>query len=259
MNFRNAAALAGIAVVGQLLQAAPALASISADRNSTNLVVHLLSDAKSARLSLIGNDTAAARKDIDSAIAIRAKLVKVLDANGKSPVVQIYTELYENAALSYDFMVPARVPNQTRAGHIHALETTYLAIDLDKAKSRLDAAQHAVYDGDRQSAEMSLAAIRSDLVHGNDAADIPLLAARQALALAQRELRSNQPGAASASLQKASNLLNNYSSAGHGAAVHQLAADIRSSMRDDSQSESAISTRIDRWWTSVKSWFSHHS
>ena len=257
MKFRNVAALAGFAAASQLLQATPALASISTDRHSTDLVARLLGDAKLARLALISNDTAKATKDIDSAVAARAKLVQIAHANGKSMTVQISTELDNNAELSDDFMIPERVPNETRAGHIRSLETTYFAINLDKAKTRLDAAQHAVGNGDRQSAENALAAIRSDLIHGNDAVDVPLLAARRELALAQGAIGSNQLGAASADLRKASNSLKSYSSVGHSAAAHQLAADIQSSIRFNTQSASSVSMKIDDWWASVKTWFSH--
>jgi hypothetical protein len=260
MKLRTFAALAGIATASQLIHGTPALAeSIAKDRQSTGIVVQLLASAKSARLALMRNDTAAATKEIDSAAAARTKLVRVAHANGASVIVPIYTELDTNAALSDDFMIPERVPYRTRAGHIRSLETTYFAINLDKAKTRLDAAQHAVRDGDSRSAETSLAGIRSDLIHGNDAADVPLLAARRELALAQGDISSNQLGAASANLQKASNSLKGYSSVGHGAAVHQLADDIESSMRVNTQSGSAVSTKIDGWWTSVKTWFSLHA
>jgi len=258
MNFRHVAALAGFAAASQLLQAAPAMAtSIATDRHSTDLVAQLLGDAKLARLALIRNDTAMATKDIDGAVAARAKLVQIADVNGKSTVVQIYTELDENAALSSNFTAPERVPNQTRAGHIKALETTYFAIDLDKARTRLDAAQRAVRNNDNHSAEASLAAIRSDLVRGNNAVDVPLLAARRELALAQGAIRSDRIGPASADLKDASGSLESYSSVGHSAAAHQLAADIQASMRIHSQSASSMSTKIDGWWASVKAWFSH--
>ena len=253
MKFGKTAALAGFAAASQLFQAAPALASIATDRQSTVLVVQLLGDAKSARLALMSNDAARAAQDIESAAEARAKLVRIAHANGKSMVVQIYTELDTNADIPDEFMIP------DRAGHIQSFETTYFAINLDKARTRLDAAQRAVRDGDSQSAETSLAAIRSDLIHGNDAADVPLLAARRELALAQGDIAASRLGAASANLQKASNSLKSYSSVGHLAAVHQLAYDIQSSMGINTQSGPAVSTKIDGWWASVKTWFSQHS
>lgn len=207
MHVRSFAALAAVAAAIQLLQAAPALAtSIATDRHSTDLVAQLLGDARLARLALIRNDAASANE-------------------------KIYTELDANVALASDLMVPQRVPNETRAGHVKALETTYFAINLDKARTRLDAAQHAVRNNDDQAAEDALAAIRSDLVRGNDASDVPLLAARRELALAQGAINADDLGAASGDLEKASGALRSYSSVGHSAAAHQLASDIRSSMR----------------------------
>lgn len=260
MNCRQLCALSAFTAISQLLNVAPVLAtSIADDRHSTDVVARLLGDARSARLALISNDTIMATRDIDYALAERANLVRIARAHGKSMVVQIYTELDDNAALSYDFMTPERVPNETRARHMKSLEVTYFAIDLNKARTRLDAAQRAVRAGNDRSAEDSLEAIRSDLVHGNNVADAPLLAARRDLVLAQGDISHSQLGAASSELGKASDSLKGYSSAGHKVAAHQLADDIRSSVRLSTQSGSTVSTKIDGWWASLKTWFSQHA
>lgn len=260
MKFRNIATLAVCAAATQLLHAAPALATtIAQDRHSTDLVAQLLGDASSARLALIHNQTATANRDMQSASAANGKLARFSRANGNSMVVQIYTELDSNAALSGDFMLPHWGANETRAGHLKALEMTYFAINLYKSRAQLDAAQHAVRDNNDQSAEKSLAAIRSDLIHGNNAGDVPLLTARRDLALAQGNITSNQLAAASQDLEKASGSLKNYSSAGHTAAVRQLAADIHSSVRVNAHNSPSTAKKIDGWWTSVKTWFSQHA
>jgi hypothetical protein len=260
IKIRNVVALAALAASSQLLHATPAsAASIARDRQSTDLVVRLLGDARSARVALIGNDAATANKDIDSAFAVDGKLVRIAHENGKSMIVQIYTELDDNARLSDDVLMPEGISDETRSAHIKALEVTYFAINLDKTRTRLEAARRALRENDDQSAEKSLAAIRSDLVHGNDAVDVPLLAARRELALAQRDIRSKGLGAASADLERASDSLNSYSSVGHSAAAHELASEIKSSMRISAQSGSSMSTKIDGWWASVKTWFSQHA
>jgi hypothetical protein len=117
----------------------------------------------------------------------------------------------------------------------------------------------AARNGDDQSAEKSLAAIRGDLIHGKSAVDVPLLTTRRDLALAQLKINSNQPAAASADLEKASQSLKNCSSVAHTAAVHQFAADIHSSMRVNTHDGPSTATKTDGWWASVKTWFSQHA
>jgi autotransporter translocation and assembly factor TamB len=99
-------------------------------------------------------------------------------------------------------------------------------LDLDGTKARLNAAQRAIRGKNNASAERSLAAIRSDLFHGNSAADVPLLTPRRDLVLAQAELAGNRLTTASAELTEASASRRRYSSVGHAAAARQLAEDI---------------------------------
>jgi hypothetical protein len=260
MNIRTITALAAVATASQLLQVTPALAtSIAQDRHSTDLVAQLLGDARLARVALTDSRPSAATEYIASASAASRKLVRLREANGESMVVQIYTELDNNAALSGDFMLPDWGMDDTRAGHLKALEVTYFAINLDTARAQLQAARQAIRGRNDLAAEKSLAAIRSSLIHGNNAADVPLLTARRDLALAQQAVTSNQPSAASADLERASDSLNSYSSAGRTSAVHQLAADIHSSMAVNANNGPTAATKIDGWWASVKSWFSQHA
>jgi len=201
----NIAALAAFAAASQLFHVAPAFASsIQEDRHSTDLVAKLLGEADSARLDLMSNDATAAIKDITSALTVRDKLVQLAHANGTSMVVPIYTELDDNAALSNGWIVPESTADVSVADREKALEVTYFAIDLDKASARLDAAQLSIRRKNDRSAEASLAAIRSDLIHSDNANDVPLLMARRDLALADGEINVKQFAAASVALKNAS-------------------------------------------------------
>jgi hypothetical protein len=260
MKIRNITALTAFVAMSQLVHPAPALAtSIAQDRHSTDLVAQLLGDANLARIALTQSQPATANKDIIAASKVGSKLAQFRHANGESMVVQIYTELDNDAAMSGDFMLPEWGMDESRAGHMKALETTYFAINLDKARGQLVSAQTAVRNDDDQSAERSLAAIRGGLIHGNSAVDVPLLTARRYLEVAHQKINSDQPAAASADLERASQSLKNYSSVGHAAAARQLAADIHSSMRVNAQNGPSTAAKIDGWWTSVKSWFSQHA
>jgi hypothetical protein len=259
MRIRNIITLAAFAAASQWLHAAPALAtSFQEDRRSTDLVAKLLGDADSARLRLMSNDTATANKDITSALAVRSVLVKLAHANGMSMVVPIYTELDDNVPLSNGWIVQNEAAGTSVAAREKSLEVTYFAIDLDKAGARLDAAELAVRGKNDRSAEESLAAIRSDLIHSYNAGDVPLLTARRDLARAMGDINAKQFAAASIALQNASASLNSYSSVGHTAAAHQLAADIHAAIPLNAQSGAPLSTKIDDWWGSIKTWFSQH-
>lgn len=260
MKIRKVAALAAFAAASQLLQDAPALAtSIQEDRRSTLLAAQLLADSTSARLALIRHNTGLANKDIALASGVRDKMAQLAKTNGMSMVVPIYTELDDNAALSGGLTVSNQEANESEADRVKSLEVTYFAIDLGKVKTRLDAATLAVRDNNDQSAENSLAAIRNDLIQSKNAADVPLLTARRDLALAQRDINAKQLSDASAKLQDASNSLKSYSSVDHTTAAQQLAADIKSAMPLTAQAGTGVSTKIDGWWASLTTWFSHRS
>ncbi len=236
------------------------------DRQMTNLAAQLLKDSDSARLALGTNTTASANTDIDKALAVQAKMEKLVRADGMAMIVPVYTELDDITVLSdatkagTTKVAPKAAPSSGAATTVRSniAGSTYLAVDLNKAKSRLDAAKLELRGHHSQAASDSLAAIGSDLIERRVSADVPLLTARQDLSLAQRALKSKDLAAASSDLRQASKSLDAYTSSDHSADARRLSADINSAIPLTAHRSASVSTKIATWWTSVRDWFSQH-
>jgi hypothetical protein len=255
-------------VAVQLLQpSAASAASMTNDRATTQVAAQIIGDANSGRDALVSGNTAAANHDIDAALAAQKSMAARAHGNNASMIVPIYAELDDSMVLANALKTrpaaaaPAAAtgtpPADTVRGNI--AQITYVAIDLDKVKQRLDAAKLAEKNNNREAAEDALAAIGSDLIVVSDTGDVPLLTARQDLALAQHAMMSKQYTAASSDLHAASAALKAYAQPGHAAQASQLAADIQSMMPVDSQTSPSAASRIDGWWSSVKNWFAAHA
>jgi hypothetical protein len=264
MNYRSIAALSTLVAASAL--AAPGLANaatpMNADRESTGLASQLLQDANAARSALMNDDVATANHDIDEAMNARDKMLDLARGNGSATIVPIFSELEDTTVVSTDGTAkpaPASAVLAPVTVRSNDAQYTYLAIDLNKAKARLDAAKLALRNKNTQAAEDSLSAIGTDLVASTDATDVPLLTAREDLALAQRALQAKQLTAAAADLHQASTSLKSYDSPGHAADAQRLANDIQTAMPLTPQTAESASAKLDGWWSSVKSWFSQHA
>jgi hypothetical protein len=251
MNIKTAASLATITVAAQLLHMSPALAMTtqSDDRAMTKLATEVVSDAMSAHGALSSGKTSVSLSDIDNALVARDKLAGMARSAGLPMVVPVYAELDDTAVLTD--AVKNKPPMTVRGNDA---QLTYLAIDLDKAKARLDAAKAAITSHNDQVAKDSLAAVGSDLVEGSVVTDVPLLTAREDLSRAQSELRSNDAKAASVDLRQASKSLREYTTGDHVKDARLLAAEIDAAPVNTA-SDPTVSQKIENWWSSVKAWF----
>jgi ABC-type transport system substrate-binding protein len=193
-------------------------------------------------------------------------MAKSARAKGAAMIVPLYAELDDTTVLSLAVQSPSpsTVPNvaSTAAPQLtprsNSSQVTYLAIDLDKAKARLDAAKLAIHNHNDQAAKDSLAGIGSDLIQTTVSTDQPLLTVRQDLIQAQSALKANNYPTASADLQQASASLKKYSGTGHSADLQRMEADIDASNPADATHGAGLSGKIDGWWSSVTNWFSQH-
>lgn len=264
MKYRTIAALSALLAAGALAGSGPALAAtpINADRESTGLASQLLGDANAARSALMNDDVATANHDIDEALTARDKMLDLSHANGPATIVPIFSEL-EDTAVVTPGDAPKPVPAATALMPVtirsNDARYTYVAIDLNKAKARLDAAKMALQNRNMQAAEDSLAAVGTDLIASSDATDVPLLTAREDLALAQQALQNKELPAASTDLRQASASLKSYDRPGHSADAQRLANEIQTTMPLTAQTAPSAAAKIDAWWSSVKSWFNQHA
>jgi hypothetical protein len=266
MNIQTVTALAALVAAGSLLPAAAASAAtqIDADRESTGLATQLLADAASARSALMAGDSATARSDIDEALTARRRMVEISHVKGASNIVPLFTELEDSTVLSpagrlehgQTTGVQSVTPVTVRSNDD---QYTFVAIDLDKAQSRLDAAKLALQSSDTHAAETALAEVGSDLIETDAVTDVPLLTAREDLALAQQALQAKELPAAAADLHQATASLKTYTAPGHAPDARRMADEIEAAMPLNAQSAPSATAKIDAWWSSVKSWFAQHA
>jgi hypothetical protein len=219
----------------------------------TRLAVTVLSDASAARVALARKQSGA-QADIRRALTADRALASEARAAGLSEVVPIYAE-FDDAAVLSDAVKRKSSTAPATTVRANSADLTYLAIDLDAASSHLRAAQTAIRNGNDRAARDSLAAVGSDLVEESVLTDLPLLTAREDLARAQRELKTDDRAAAVADLQQASRSLAAYSKGDHIRGARLLAAQIDTDIAAGAMRPSSLDDRVAHWWTSVKNWF----
>ncbi len=260
------ATLVGVFASQTLIAVAATAPTVHDEQQMTQLGSQLLQDADHADQALQKNDDNAANKDIDDAMIVRSKLAQQAKVDGASMVVPLYADLDDteylstvgkktttngttsaNAAASKSTPLPLTVNSNVG-------EVTYLAVDLDKTNSRLNAAKIAIRNKNDQAAEDSLAAIGSNLVAVSVSTDLPLLTAREDLALARAAINAKNNQAATADLHEASQALAAYAASGpHAQDAKKLSAEI------DATPSSMSTQNVDSWWERVKDWFAHPS
>lgn len=261
------AAFTALLTGSQLLRAMPAAStpSMERDRQQTRLAAQLLKDTVVARTALIHGNVATAEKELGYALAVRKNMARIARGQQSTMVVPIYVELGNRPQHAQWILLDhstslvrgAMAYNLRVAGKFTPGQITYRAIDLDKTESRLKAARLAIRDESDAQAERLLADVRFETFEGNNAVDIPLLATRRELSQARSDLASKQLVAASADLTNAYHSLQHYSNGAHTAAAHKLASEIRALQPLSMHNRSSASAKINAWWISVTSWFSH--
>jgi len=237
----------------------------------TQLGSQLLQAAYRADEALQKHDEAAANKDLDEAMAVRTKMAQDAKADGDSMMVPLYADLDDTEYLARIDKTgnpvgttsppenSSKRASQPMTVMSNVGQFTYLAIDLDKTNSRLNAAKIAIRNRNEQAAEDSLSAIGSNLVEVSVSTDLPLLTAREDLQLARTALNAKNDREAAVDLHQASQALAAYAASGpHAADAKALSSEIDSAATNTSRP--ALSTQtVDSWWERVKGWFAHPS
>jgi len=245
----------GVATLGQAL---PALAASDFDVNT-----HFSQDANTmvlevnaARAAIRAGNLSQAQMDLRDAKAAHDRVAALSTAQHRSMIVPVYGELVQDSVL-----------NET-AGTKHAgytvkgnnAEFTSIAVDLKKSGSRIEAAQTDLKEGNKQAAIDTLASIGSVFVVSNVDTDLPLLTAREDLAIAKNALAVHHDKQAQDAVIAASNALASYAKSANRHSVDakslsdQLAQIASNITVDRTHSENALTG----WWSRVESWFSTH-
>jgi hypothetical protein len=255
-----------------LASAAVTTPTVREDQQMTQSASHLIQDADRADQALQKNDVSAANRDIDDALALRTKLAQEAKADGSSMTVPLYADLDDTEYLSTvgnksnstgtqsATATSAKGAPQSMTVQSNMGQITYLAIDLDKTNSRLNAAKIALRNKNYQASEDTLASIGSNVIAVSVSTDLPLLTAREDLALARTALSAKNNQAASADLHRASQALTAYTASGPRAAeAKKLSAEIDSIAGSTTTPSATLPQTVDSWWQQVKEWFVHPS
>ena len=236
--------------------------------NSAKQLTHeatlLLQQVEQAKQAVTAKQTQTAVSHINQAMSDRNQLATLSKAKGQSMIVPLYTELDDTSTLGPMLSAKKGKPQPNTNAPITvddaAVQYTFVGLDLDKAKSRLEAAKTALHNNNPQAASDSLAAIGTDLEVETKDADLPLLAARENLGLAQTAVQKRQYKEANAALKEASIDVDKYSnqnSAQHAQEAKDLHGKIDSLSKTIEQDHSGAANTIQNWWHEVDSWFTH--
>ena len=236
-----------------------------ANRQSARLALHILDQVEKAKQSLAANQNQTAVQHINQALTYRDQLAAQPHATGGPIIVPIYWEFDDTSVLGRTLASrkdgkpqPAKsVPITVDAA---GTQYTFVGLDLNKVRSRLDAAKSALSSNNPQAAASSLGRIGDELVVMTVQAEYPLLAARENLGLAEIAIMNGRYTEAAAALKEASTTLDQYAS-GHSAhrpyEAKSLSKRIDSLAQTIAQNHTNAASKVDGWWNEVNRWFTH--
>ncbi len=140
---------------------------------------------------------------------------------------------------------------------------TSVEVDMSQARTHLGAAKTALQSNDLTQADKALRAVQNSVSMESVEANLPLVKARQNLALALTQCRQGQISNAQAPLREAVSALDNYQQlpgAAHSTEAAQLSKDINDFVSTMQQKTQAQTTdQIQQWWNRVADWTSPQS
>lgn len=236
-----------------------------ANRQSARLALHILDQVEQAKQSLAANQTQTAVQHINQALTYRDQLAALPHATGGPVIVPLYWEFDDTSVLGRTLAArkdgkPQPAKSAPITVDAAGTQYTFVGLDLNKVRSRLDAAKSALSSNDPQAAAASLSRIGDELVVMTVRAEYPLLAARENLGLAEIGIMNERYTEAAAALKEASITLDQYASS-HSAhrpfEAKSLSKQIDSLSQTIVQNHTGASAKIDAWWNHVNTWFTH--
>ncbi|MGI9071312.1 MAG: YfdX family protein [Bryobacteraceae bacterium] len=239
-------------------------ASGNTSEQLSRVSTQMLRQVDLARQAMGKKQTQAALQHVNEAASEQSRVASMAKAKGLPAVVPLYSELDESSVLK-PLQAKKQGGQQSGAsssapiGVAHTSgEYTFIGVDLDKAKQRLDAAKTALQNRNLQSADDSLAAVQTDLVMETVASDLPLLTARENLGLAKSAVGKKDYQEARTALKDACSALDRYAteaSVQHVQDAKDLSKAISSYSQNIAQNHSGAANKIDGWWREVDNWF----
>jgi hypothetical protein len=222
----------------------------------SNAAVALLGSTEQARQAIARGDRQAAIKQIDQALQNARQARNMSSIQGRGNVVPIYTE-YAQAS------VIGPIATSRNAGGIQAAgapavqevvgQYTSVALDLPMAEQHLQAARTALLNNDVSAADSALKAVEDGVIMLRVESDLPLVQARENLALARDMISQGNSLAAQAPLREAINALAQYSGP-RGRQAERLQMQIASLANNLPANQQTAAGQIDQWWNVLADW-----
>lgn len=134
---------------------------------------------------------------------------------------------------------------------------SYIGLDLNAAKEHLQAAKQYLSKNDTGKADLELARTQDSVDTGAVTTTMPLVRARENLALARNEVKNNKYSKAKVNLAAASKALKQYgtqSQAKHAADAKSLGSQIESYSSSIQSKHKEAQSKIDNWWNQLADW-----
>ena len=234
------------------------------EQKLTQLSTRMLRQIELARQAIAKQDTQTALNHVRQALGDQSQVSSLAKTNGLPTVLPLYSEFDEDSVLGplaskRNGNQKGNSPSSNTVGVEHAAgQYTFIGIDLDKTKQRLNAAETALNNKNLQSADDSLAAVGNELVMETVESDLPLLTVRGNLGIAESAAKKDHFHEAATALKDASSALDRYSRENprsHGKDAESLSKTIGSYAQSITHNSAGAAAKIDGWWHEVDSWF----
>ncbi len=235
-----------------------------ADREKlSDMASRMLQSAEQARAAIAKKDTGMASHYVSEALE-NITAMEIARPRAPQPfLVTLYTEMVQISVAQPANPAPANTGSANRSAtgevvHNTEGEATRVTLNATQAKQHLQTARDALNKGDLTAADNALAAVAKDVSAETVAGDLPLLKARQNLAMALGEVRQQRYDEAVAPLREASAALGQYASASksaHSKDAGKLKSEIDTAANSFEQNHSDAEKKINKWWNEVSDWF----
>jgi hypothetical protein len=254
-------------LAAQMLAATTSTTTNTTATRMSHQAADIFKQVNLAETALDANQKTVALHHIDTAMANRTQLAAMAKADNLPMVVPIYSEFEDESVVGPVLASKNNGKNPPNMkGPIAVDEAsdqlTFVGIDLDKTKTRLESARTAIDNNNMQAAKDTLKAIGDDLVVVKVDTDAPLLAARENLGIAQTAAKRHSYTEAKGALKEASIDLGEYAkenSAKHSQEATELKAKIDKLSNSVNGSQAGVEGTIEQWWDTVDSWMHHPS
>jgi hypothetical protein len=244
----------------------------SENQQVSRLAARMLEQTNEARKAIRNKDRVQAEQNINNALNL-AQQIQQMQPNRK--IIPIYAELQSKSVLEPALEArtqpqgfqgqPPRTDEAQQGGQPQGMvvqkttgQLTFIGVDMANTVQHLQAAKAALNNNNPVAADDALLAVENNVITAQVASDMPLLRARQNLALAETYAKQGRAQDTSAALEAAAEGLASYSNAGgpHASQARALEQQVRSysqSVRQQQPQQAAA--QIETWWNETSSWF----